>query len=303
MQGVSSSMACVSQVFRESTKKIIIEELPQPDIFISHDWPNTIEQHGNVQELIKNKDYLKSDIESGQLGSPPFMNLLKTLRPKRWFAAHMHTRFEAEVVHNHAVERAKPAEITIEDDSFHEEAPKETIPTVSTREAEKPVSGAPSTKFLALDKCRPRRKFLEVLDIPSPAFDTVKQFIRRPKPEISFDPHWLAITRAFQPMFSVGEEQDPLPDEYEARASVERELQWVYEHIPKKLNGRWAVKDCQKFVRTAFTVSPERSGRMMPGTPARECSSHINPEISLMLGLEYQPWRTQIRKRRRFVIC
>lgn len=73
-------------------------------------------------------------------------------------------------------------------------------------------------------------------------------------------------------MLSIGEEQLPLPDELEGRASVERELQWVNEHVPKKLKGRWAVKDCQKFVKTAFTESPKVSGRMKPDTPARECS-------------------------------
>ncbi|KAG6899323.1 hypothetical protein C0993_011225 [Termitomyces sp. T159_Od127] len=275
-QEVSSSTACVSQAFQVPTMKLIIKELPQPDIFMSHDWPNMIEQHGNVQALLKYKDFLKSDMKAGKLGSPPLMNLLKTLKPKRWFAAHMHTRFEAEVVHNSTVEGAKPAEITIEDDCFHGETSKETDATTSMRETEKPVSEAPSTtKFLALDKCLPRRKFLEVFDIPSPAFDTTKSN-RRPKPEISFDPHWLAITRAFHPMLSVGEEQVPLPDELEARASVERELKWVNDHVPKKLNGRWAVKDCQQFVKTAFTVSPKETGRMKHHTPAP--LAYTNPQ-------------------------
>lgn len=87
------------------------------------------------------------------------MNLLKTLKPKRWFAAHMHTRFEAEVVHNSAVEGAKPDGITVEND----EPSKETGATASKCETGTLTSEAPSTtKFLALDKCRPRRKFLEV---------------------------------------------------------------------------------------------------------------------------------------------
>ncbi|KAH0581213.1 hypothetical protein H2248_012330 [Termitomyces sp. 'cryptogamus'] len=264
--------------------------LPQPDIFISHDWPNTIEQHGDVQALMKKKRYLQSDIEARNLGSPPFMDLLKTLKPQRWFAAHMHARFEAEVMHNPVVKIANSNEITIEDDLFDEESPKE-ISTTATKLKHKigtTVPNAPlTTKFLALDKCLPRRQFLEVLDISCPAFDTAKQSLRRPKPNISFDPHWLAITRAFHPMLSLGRKQAPLPDEAEARASVERELQWVNEHVPKKLGGKWAVEKCQKFVKTAMSVSPRETGRMKSRT--RGPSTYTNPQTVALCDLLEMP--------------
>ncbi|KAG6860936.1 hypothetical protein C0995_005766 [Termitomyces sp. Mi166 len=258
--------------------------LPQPNIFISHDWPNTIEQHGNLKALLKHKNYLQSDIEAGNLGSPPFMDLLKTLRPEWWFAGHMHTRFEAEVKHKSALEGTNPDEITIEDSLSDNESPKETSAVAEKHKAGTPVPSVPSsTKFLALDKCLPRRKFLEVLDIPCPAFDTAKQFVRRPKPEISFDPHWLAITRAFHPTLSLSHEQAPLPDEAEARASVERELQWVNKHVPKKLKGKWAVEGCQKFVRTASPIPPRKTGRMKPGIPAP--LAYTNPQTVALCDL------------------
>ena len=41
----------------------------------------------------------REDIASGKLGSPPLMQMLRMLKPKRWFAAHLHVRFDALVEH------------------------------------------------------------------------------------------------------------------------------------------------------------------------------------------------------------
>lgn len=118
------------------------------DIFLSHDWPNEITQYGNLPTLLRNKPFfqlvsificifiliiffdsfffcfkIRDDIRNGKLGSPPLQTLLRSMRPKYWFAAHLHCFFPAIVHHE-------------ENDS--------------------------NTKFLALDKCLPRRKFLQV---------------------------------------------------------------------------------------------------------------------------------------------
>ena len=172
-------------------------QLSPPTIFLSHDWPQGIEHHGDLRGLLRRKPYFRDDVNRGVLGSPPLMGLLQTLRPRWWFAAHLHCRFEAEVVHEggpaagappqaaQSAERTNPDEIAIDDEDEESgdegAAPAGTEEKANTADVQKnpdeitlddeeeeveappPPPPAPVvTSFLALDKCLPRRQFLEV---------------------------------------------------------------------------------------------------------------------------------------------
>lgn len=101
---------------------------------MSHDWPVGIEQHGDVNDLLRRKPFFREDVESGKLGSPPLMDLLRNLKPQWWFAAHLHVKFVATVNHTATSEAASsnqvgnPDEILIDDiDSLGDQEPLRTI--------------------------------------------------------------------------------------------------------------------------------------------------------------------------------
>lgn len=118
------------------------------DIFVSHDWPQGIEEKGDLEALLRLKPFFKSDIQQKKLGSPVNRNILQVLIPRYWLSAHMHVRFEAVYSQeSHAVNEDE-LDVEFSDDSDSDGKDE-----------------AQTTHFLALDKCLPKRKYLEILEI------------------------------------------------------------------------------------------------------------------------------------------
>uniref|UniRef100_A0A914CS51 Lariat debranching enzyme C-terminal domain-containing protein n=1 Tax=Acrobeloides nanus TaxID=290746 RepID=A0A914CS51_9BILA len=156
---------------------------PNPvDIMVTHDWPAGITDYGDVHGLLRIKPYFEADIQMNKLGNPAAMGLLNDIRPKYWFSSHLHCVFRAEVPHD---------------------APNSSLPTPEP------------TKFLALDKPLPRRKFLESIDIP---------IEENAQMQLEYDPIWLAIMKNTDRFTEVTDKIIHLP----SPASASRNERWDF---------------------------------------------------------------------------
>lgn len=101
--------------------------------------------------------FCRDEIANNKLGSPPCEDLLMHLKPSYWFSAHLHCKFAAAI--------------------SHEGTDK-------------------VTKFLALDKCLPKRRFLQIIELDSnvPITDGI---------QLSYDLEWLTILNTTKSLLSL----------------------------------------------------------------------------------------------------
>lgn len=171
------------------------------------------------------------------------------------------------------------------------------------------------TRFLALNKCEPRRDFLQVCDLhpvdpshldkypptttsaaPSSAetekTETTPQAATRGPPNgrypLQYDPEWLAITRVFHPHLTIGDRSAPVPpDEGEAayRPLVREARAWVDEHVVAR--GRLDVP--HNFAPTApALVDGDTDPTLWDLHAGVQPSEHTNPQTAAfceLLGL------------------
>ena len=189
------------------------------DIFLSHDWPQGVYNHGNLEKLYRFKNFLKSEIESNTLGSPPGGELLAFLQPQYWFAAHLHVKFPALVPHE------------------MQDGPK-------------------FTKFLALDKCLPRREFLQVIDVASTQSPL----------ELAFDPEWLAVTKLTDELTNTMPTFTVLPRSEEGIARF-KPNQTAVEEVTKMLNDELKIPENFVITTPPYNPSKPKEKRLGPVVP------------------------------------
>ncbi|XP_011211914.2 lariat debranching enzyme [Bactrocera dorsalis] len=226
----------------------------ETDIFMSHDWPRGIYNYGNKSQLARFKPHFRDEMDRGQLGSRPCEDLLKMLKPKYWFAAHLHCKFAAVVPHDEVDDLETDARNCEEEDLKQKgvgESKDENI-----------------TKFLALDKCLPKRRFLQLLDIETSQFSEGE--IR-----MEYDLEWLTILYLTNHLTNVKASKYYLPGPQNA-ASTERynftPTVDEMEHVRNKFAADLEVP--KNFTRTVEAYNPSEDNNGHVPQP----KAQINPQ-------------------------
>ena len=234
------------------------------DVVVSHDWPLGIEQHGNTGELLRKKPFFRAEVERNDLGSPPNREVLDVVQPKWWFSAHLHVKFLAIVKHqsleeksdSEATEKAFLIPSQVKTQRIAGDAPKsshEEDTTLADKEVnmgdslqinernetkettfhalESSCSANPDltelmTKFLALDKCLPRRQYLSILHLENEC--------SREEARLEYDLEWLAILRKTHKLTRTERRKVAIPDDLED--ITDEDIQWVENRLQAK-NG------------------------------------------------------------------
>jgi len=178
-----------------------------PDIMLSHDWPRSVTKHGNVEKLLRFKKHFREEVEQDRLGSPPAKDIMDTLQPPFWFSAHLHCKFAA------------------------------LVPYTETNK---------TTKFLALDKCLPRRQFLQVITIGPP--------ITNDEVVLRYCPAWLAILKSTSHLLSVERKPRYTPGPGSAERWDFRPTEGEIEEIKNIMKNDFEIP--YNFEQTALSFKP-----------------------------------------------
>lgn len=134
-----------------------------------------------------------------------------------------------------------------------------------------------TTHFLALDKCLPSRRFLELMELSSISESDGANELR--PYQLKYDKEWLAINRVFAKGFEVGNKVAHFPQD-EGHASykpriIEAEA-WVEENIVQK--GKLTIP--QNFTITAPVYDPA-----VPITTREQPFEYANPQTAQFCSL------------------
>ena len=316
---------------RDIDVRKLLQVKTQVDIGISHDWPRGVEWKGNWKQLFRCKPGFEEDARAHQLGSVGAQYAMDRLRPKYWFAAHLHAKFAAVVKYrssnavgegastgpneesqftnegqksgeinlniedaagignndnvppNAAVRNDDEIDLGTDDDqpasastyhNGHTTVEQDVLallpesflrPKVSEKKSEPPSIPAgitnTTTHFLALDKCLPKRHFLQLLEVQPVVGEGNPESEHR----LSYDREWLAISRVFAPDLVFGDPTARIPqDKGEGHYAklIEAEEEWVENNLVKK--GLMDVPQNFEMTAPPYDLAQGISNRQQP---------------------------------------
>lgn len=229
---------------------------------------------------------------SNSLGSHPNELLLSKIQPTYWFSAHLHVHYAALVNHDMYEKGIIPAESQAAIDRITNPTPQIANPeaididldadledTKETAQENTPplTETTKFTKFLSLDKCLPRREFLQVVEIPS-ANDETGDY------DFYYDLEWLAITRAAHPYLSTSYNQLPLPPDDELKVKIQEEKEFLEGRLK---TGALDLKIPHNFEATAPAYNPHERPDPQTILANRKYHETYSGEKQLTFSIEY----------------
>ena len=127
------------------------------------------------------------------------------------------------------------------------------------------------TQFLALDKCLPNRKFLQILDV-----DPLSASTMHSPPRLTYDKEWLAILRIFA-SYDPHQPNPPNLGEAAYRPLIFREEEWVEENL---------VKQDRMGIPSNFAITaPVYDGKAIGSVGREQPKEYSNPQTNVFCDL------------------
>jgi lariat debranching enzyme len=175
--------------------------------------------------------------------------------------------------------------------SFTKPTPKRNARPEPVNIPRPPTITNKTTNFLALDKILPNREFLQLLEVAPSNPPTTASVLQRPL-ALTYDPEWLAITRAFSTTNPTAPSAPPSASPPSTMLErIDAEAAWVDEHIVRA--DRLAVPTSD-FAVTAPVYDAAR-GRDVPGMP-REYNNPHTVAFCELLGIQNFFWDAEERQ-------